>query len=40
MLGTDSVGDGADGEIERVDRFGEKNDVSFEDVFEKEDDRP
>lgn len=40
MLGTDRIGDGLDGEREREDRFGEKKDVNFEDVFEKEEVRP
>jgi hypothetical protein len=33
------VGD-EDGEVDRVDRFGEKKEVNFDDVLEKDDDRP
>jgi hypothetical protein len=40
MLGTDNVGEGADGEMERVDRPGVKNEVNLDDVLEKDDDRP
>jgi hypothetical protein len=40
MLGTDNIGDGLDGEREREDLFVEKNDVNFEEVFEKEEERP
>jgi hypothetical protein len=40
MLGTGKIGDGLDGEREREDRFGVKKDVNFEEVFEKEEERP
>ena len=40
MLGTDRVGDAAEGETDRLDRFGVKKEVNLEDVLEKDDDRP
>jgi len=40
MLGTDKVGDAAEGESERADRLGEKKEVNLDEVLEKEDDRP
>jgi hypothetical protein len=40
MLGTGRVGDNDDGDRERMDRLGLKNEVNFEEVFEKDDDRP
>jgi hypothetical protein len=40
MLGTDRVGDVDEGEIERIDRLGLKNEVNLDEVFEKDEDRP
>ena len=40
MLGTDRVGDVAEGETERLDRIGVKKEVNLDEVFEKEEDRP
>ena len=40
MLGTDRVGDVAEGDTERLALIGVKKEVNLDEVFEKEEDRP
>jgi hypothetical protein len=40
MLGTDKAGDAAEGDTDRIERPGVKNEVNLDDVLEKDDERP